>query len=228
MKFISVIPARSGSKGIKNKNIYPLKGTPLVSYTFREVTKSNSKKNFILTDSKTIKKIAKKFKINSEYNRPSKLSQSNTSLSETLFHFYNWAIKKSLQFDYLIVLQPTSPLRNYKDINKAIQIIKNFKYKSLFSISESLEHPYEVVKVSGKRKWSHILKKSKNFFRRQDFDIKTFFINGAIYIIHKDLIKKKKIYDKKKHCFLKMPKERSIEINDLSEAKIVERLIEKK
>ena len=48
-------------------------------------------------------------------------------------------------------------------------------------------------------------KKIKNFYRRQDFDIKTFFINGAIYIIHKDLIKKKKIYDKK-HCLLKMPK----------------------
>ena len=121
MKFISVIPARSGSKGIKNKNIYPLKGTPLVSYTFREVTKSNSKKNFILTDSKIIKKIAKKFKINSEYNRPSKLSQSNTSLSETLFHFYNWAIKKSLQFDYLIVLQPTSPLRPRNIISNAIK-----------------------------------------------------------------------------------------------------------
>ena len=132
--------------------------------------------------------------------------------------------KKSLEFDYLVVLQPTSPLRNYKDINKALQIIRNSKYKSLFSVSESLEHPYEVIKTLGKRKWSHVLKKSKNFYRRQDFDIKTFFINGAIYIIHKDLIKKRK-YMIKKHCLLKMPKERSIEINDLSEAKIVERLI---
>ena len=46
LKFISVIPARSGSKGIKNKNIFPLKGIPLVSYTLKEVTKSNSQKNF--------------------------------------------------------------------------------------------------------------------------------------------------------------------------------------
>ena len=134
MKFISVIPARSGSKGIKNKNIFPLKGIPLVSYTLKEVTKSNSQKNFILTDSKIIKRIAKKFKINTEYDRPSKLSKSDTSLSETLFHFYNWTKKKSLEFDYLVVLQPTSPLRNYKDINKALQIIRNSKYKSLFSV----------------------------------------------------------------------------------------------
>ena len=115
-------------------------------------------------------------------------------------HYFIFTIgqkKKSLEFDYLVVLQPTSPLRNYKDINKALQIIRNSKYKSLFSVSESLEHPYEVIKTLGKRKWSHVLKKSKNFYRRQDFDIKTFFINGAIYIIHKDLIKKKKIYDKK-------------------------------
>ena len=200
MKFISVIPARSGSKGIKNKNIFPLKGIPLVSYTLKEVTKSNSQKNFILTDSKIIKRIAKKFKINTEYDRPSKLSKSDTSLSETLFHFYNWTKKKSLEFDYLVVLQPTSPLRNYKDINKALQIIRNSKYKSLFSVSESLEHPYEVIKTLGKRKWSHFLKKSKNFYRRQDFDIKTFFINGAIYIIHKDLIKKENIHKKNIVC----------------------------
>ena len=131
--------------------------------------------------------------------------------------------KKSLEFDYLVVLQPTSPLRNYKDINKALQIIRNSKYKSLFSVSESLEHPYEVIKTLEKKMVSRF-KKIKNFYRRQDFDIKTFFINGAIYIIHKDLIKKRK-YMIKKHCLLKMPKERSIEINDLSEAKIVERLI---
>ena len=78
------------------------------------------------------------------------MSKSDTSLSETLFHFYNWTKKKSLEFDYLVVLQPTSPLRNYKDINKALQIIRNSKYKSLFSVSESLEHPYEVIKTLGK------------------------------------------------------------------------------
>ena len=99
MKFISVIPARSGSKGVKNKNIFPLNKKPLISYTFNAVKKSMIKNNFILTDNKKIKRIAKNFGINNDYERPKKLSQSNTSLIDTLFHFYKWTRKKSIYFE---------------------------------------------------------------------------------------------------------------------------------
>ena len=191
MKFISVIPARAGSKGVKNKNIFPLNKKPLISYTFNAAKKSMIKNNFVLTDSKKIKKIAKNYGINGDYERPKKFSQSNTSLIETLSHFYEWTKKKIINFDYMVVLQPTSPLRKHEDINRACNLIKKNKCKSLFSISESLEHPYEAIDVK-KGKWKYILKKSKNFYRRQDFDINSYFINGSIYIIHKNLIIKKK------------------------------------
>ena len=94
MKFISVIPARAGSKGVKNKNIFPLNKKPLISYTFNAAKKSMIKNNFVLTDSKKIKKIAKNYGINGDYERPKKFSQSNTSLIETLSHFYEWTKKK--------------------------------------------------------------------------------------------------------------------------------------
>ena len=224
MKFISVIPARANSKGIKNKNIYPLNGKPMISYTFREIKKSKLKNNFVLTDSSYIKRLSKSYNINSEYKRPKKVSKDTTSLSETLYHFYQWTKKKNIQFDYLVILQPTSPLRNYLDINKALNIVEKSRCKSLFSISQSLEHPYEVIKKN-KKGWNYILKKSKDYYRRQDFDLKTFFINGAIYITHKDLIKKKKIFNYTNHRFLKMSKKRSIEINDREEMKIVQSML---
>ena len=69
------------------------------------------------------------------------------------------------------------------------------------------------------------MSKSKLYYRRQDFDFKSYFINGAIYIIHRDLIIKKKTYDKKNHGLFIMPKYRSLDINDLDEIKIVESLI---
>ena len=224
MKFISVIPARSGSKGVKNKNIYPLNKKPLISYTFNAVKKSIIKNNFVLTDSKKIKKIAKSFKINTDYERPKKLSQSNTSLIDTLFHFYKWTKKKSIYFDYMVVLQPTSPLRKDEDINQACNLIKKNKHKSLFSVSQSLEHPYEAIDVK-EGKWKHVLNKSKNFYRRQDFDINSYFINGLIYIIHKNLITRKKIYDVRNHKLMITPKSRSLEINDLEDIKIIKPLI---
>ena len=103
----------------------------------------------------------------------------------------------------MVILQPTSPLRSYKDINSAIQIIKKGKFKSLFSINESLEHPYESIKISKNKIWRHTLSKAKLYYRRQDFDLESFFINGAIYITHRELIAKKKLYEKLKKQRLK-------------------------
>ena len=225
MNFISVIPARVGSKGIKNKNIFKINNKPLIEYTFKSVLNSKIKKNYLLTDSNKIKKIARKFAINTNYIRPKSLSSSKTSLNKTLNHFYRWLKNNKISFDYLVVLQPTSPLRSKNDINKALDIVKKYKPKSLFSISESLEHPYEVIKLVKKDKWKFVINKSKKYFRRQDFDLKSFFINGAIYIIHRSLLKKNKTFNYTSHRFYKMPKTRSIEINDIEEAKIVEAII---
>ena len=224
LNIISVIPARAGSKGIKNKNMALVNKRPLITYTFDALIKSKITESYILSDSKRIRALAKKYNIKSNYIRPASVSKDTSSLSETLFNFYSWTKKNSIYFDYLLILQPTSPLRQFKDINKAISIIRKTKSKSLFSISESLEHPYEVIKIKGKN-WSHILKDSKRFYRRQDFNMSSFFINGAIYMTHRDLIKRKKIFDPNNHKFLVMPKKRSLEINDLDELKIVESII---
>ena len=111
---------------------------------------------------------------------PKNLSKSTTSLIDTLFHFHQWTVYKKIAYDYLVVLQPTSPLRNYRDINSAVKIVKKKKYKILFSISNSLEHPYETIKFDKKKKWKYILSKSRLYYRRQDYDFEYYFINGEI------------------------------------------------
>ncbi len=227
MKFLGVVPARSGSQSIKKKNTFIVNKKPLIQYTFEALTKSLIKKKYLLSDDKKIKKLAKKFNLSSDYLRPKILSRNTTTLVDTLFHFHQWTENKKIVYDYLVVLQPTSPLRNYKDINSAVKIVKRKKYKSLFSISNSLEHPYETIKFD-KKKWKYVLSKSKLYYRRQDFDFESYFINGAIYIIHRKLVIQKRIYDKKNHGFFVMPKQRSIDINDLSDIKIARGLLNKK
>ena len=127
----------------------------------------------------------------------------------------------------MVILQPTSPLRDYRDINNSIKIIKNSKSNSLFSISKSLEHPYETIIIK-KNKWNFVLKNSKKFYRRQDFDIDTYFINGAIYISNRNLIRSKKTFTRVNHCFYKMPKNKSLEINDKEEAFIIDCILKRK
>ena len=192
MKFIAVIPARSNSQSIKNKNIFIINKKPLIYYTFKELKKTIIKEKYLLSDDNKIKKIAKKHNLITKYLRPKKISKGTTSLVDTLFHFHKWTESKKITYDYIVVLQPTSPLRNYQDINKAIKIVKNKKYKSLFSVSESIEHPYETIKIKNNGKWQYILPKSKLYYRRRHFDFVSYFINGAIYIIHRELIIKKK------------------------------------
>ena len=228
MKFLAVVPARLNSRSLRKKNTFLVNNKPLIQYTFEELKKSLIKNKYLLSDDKKIKKLAKKYSLSVDYLRPKSLSRSTTSLVETLFHFHKWTESKKIFYDYLVVLQPTSPLRNYKDINSAVKMVKKRKYKSLFSISESLEHPYESIKIDKNKKWKYVLSKSKLYYRRQDFDFKSYFINGAIFIMHRELIIKKKIYGNKRHGLFLMPKYRSIDINDINEIKITESLLIKK
>lgn len=225
MKFLAVIPARSGSETIKKKNLYIVNKKPLIQYTFEALKKSKIKEKYLLSDDLKIKNLAKKFNINTSYYRPKKLSKNTSSLIALLSDFHKWTEKKKIFYDYILVLQPTSPLRSYNDINSSVEIVKKRKFKSLFSISSSIEHPYETIKILKNSKWKYNLSKAKLYYRRQDFDIKSFFINGAIYIIHRNLIKKRKNHDLRNHGYYKMSKHKSIEINDLEEVKIVESII---
>lgn len=223
MKFAIVIPARKGSKSIKNKNLIKIKKKPLIQYTFDQIKNINSLK-FILSDSKNIRNLAKKNNINSDYIRPDHTSLSKSSMSDTICHFARWTLDK-YKIDYLVILQPTSPFRSSKDIKESIKFIKKNKFKSLFSISESLEHPYEAIDVLKNNKWRYVLSKSKKFYRRQDFDINSYFINGAIYIVEKNyLIKYEKIISNN-HGFYIMKKSSSLDINDHDDLFIARRIL---
>ena len=196
MKFINVVPARKSSRGLKNKNLTLINKLKLIEYTFKEIAKGKLKKTFILSDDNKIKKIALKYNLLTDYKRPKKLSLDRTSITDTLYDFVKWHLKKHGNFEYLVLLQPTSPLRKFKDI-------KNFK----------------------KGKWRHLFPKAIKYYRRQDFDINSYFINGAIYIIKKELILKKKIYNYNNHGFYIMPKSRSLDINGKEEIILAKKLL---
>ena len=225
MRLIAVITARKGSKGIKNKNTIKINNIPLVEYTFKAVSKSTVKKNcFVLTDSNKIKKIAKKYSINTDYIRPASKSGDRSSSISTLKHFSNWYLKKN-DYDAMMLLQPTSPLRSSEDIDKSVKVFREKNVDSLFSISKHLEHPYSAINLKKKNKLQFVIKKRTKFFRRQDYDVDSYFHNGAIYIIKKKLIMQNKIYNISNHGFYVMPKLRSVEIDENEDFEIIKKLL---
>jgi len=223
MEFAIIVPARKGSKSLINKNLVYLKDKKLIEYTFREAKNIKINK-FILSNDKRILKIAKNYNFIADYKRPEIISGAKVSLVKTLLHFLKWS-KKKYQIDYFVILQPTSPLRLAQDILGSINKVKKNKLHSLFSISESLEHPYETINLSKKNKWNYVFSKAKKFYRRQDYDINSYFINGAIYIVSTKYLEIYKKLISSKHGFYLMPKERSVDINSYEDLKIAERLL---
>ena len=223
-KFAILIPARKGSKTIKNKNTIKIGKKKLIEYTFSEIPKNLLKYTYVLTDDEKVKNIAKKYKIDISYVRPRNLSKDNTSLGDTIFGFHRW-IKNKKKYDFYLILQPTSPLRKKNDIIKSLNIYKNSKSLTHLSVSESIEHPYESVYIK-KNKLYLFLNKANNYYRRQDFDYESFFINGAIYITHEKFLNKyKKIYSFKSLSFNIMNKSNSLDLNDKEELSMIRKVI---
>ena len=135
MSFIALIPARSGSIRLKNKNLKLLKGKPLIFYSIKAA--KNCKyisETHIFSDSKKINDYAIKQGALSKIKRPKSISLSTTTMHETVYYFVKKLNLKKSKFKYLIILQPTSPQRTSKDLDKACKkILKDSRADSLFT-----------------------------------------------------------------------------------------------
>ncbi len=148
-KIVALIPARSGSKRIKDKNILKLKNHPLLAYSIQAAKKSNLFSRIIVsTDSLRYKKIAEKYGAEVPFLRPKKIS-SDISYD---FEWVKYTIDKlEEKFDFFFILRPTNPFRNSKTIKKAWNVFKKYNYKfSVRGLSYSKNHPAKMWTRSGK------------------------------------------------------------------------------
>ena len=147
MNIIAFIPARGGSKGIKNKNIISVKNKPLIAHTINAAKKCKIINDiFVSTDSMKIKKCAINYGAKVPFMRPKNISKDQSTDLEAVLHFNNWYLnyfKKKI--DLIIHLRATCPFRKIKTINKAISIMKKKRdYTSLRSFVETKETPYKM------------------------------------------------------------------------------------
>ena len=221
-KIFFIIPARGGSKGLKNKNIKLLNGKPLIYYTLKEVKKITNFKNvFLSTDSIKIKNIAEKEGLNVPILRPKNISGDNASLEQVINHSLDLFSDKN--FEYIVVLQPTSPLRKAKHIMDAINQI-NEHTELISSVKVSDSNPYYVLFEEKNNRLKKV--KKGNFVARQDCPI-VYELNGAIFIINIESFKQKGYQNLNKEKFL-MKKKYSIDIDDEIDFKFVEFLMKNK
>lgn len=194
-KILALVPARSGSKGIKNKNIKKINGKPLIKYTLDFINKLKFVDlKIVSSDSSRILKLAKENNFigikRSKFLSGDKVSDFSVIKSVV----NNLDIAKS-KCDYLIYLQPTSPIRRKKELIFALKKIIKKKFHSGWSVSkiDKKYHPLKILKIKMK-KLTLFNSKGKNIVARQQLD-DIFIRNGVFYIFSiKELMKKKSIY----------------------------------
>ena len=144
MSILCIICARKGSKGIKNKALKLIKNKPLIYFTIKQALRSKIFDEVVVsTDSKKIQKIALNFGAKSWFLRPKKLSKDNSSKLLAIKHAFKESEKFfKKKFNICFDLDLTSPLRNIRDIKKALKIFNYEKANNLFSVTNSKKNPY--------------------------------------------------------------------------------------
>lgn len=215
-KYLAIIPARGGSKSIKNKNFIDLNGKPLISYSIEESLKVKNMgyldEVIVSTDSLKIKEISEMFGAKVPFLRPNEISNDNAKSIDLILHAIEFYKKKDKYFDAVILLQPTSPLRKSKDILNALKLFEEFNPESLISCFEE-EYINESVMYKASNEYAIPLSKDHNIGGRRQEKENVYIRNGAIYITKTSyLILNKKIISDKPLMYL-MKKDKSINID---------------
>ena len=222
-KILAVIPARGGSKGIKDKNIYPLAGKPLIYYSLDACTKSKLITDIIVsTDSKKIKKIVKDFGLEIPFMRPDHLATDDSLAIPTVIHAVNeMEILNKINYDYVIMIQPTAPLRTSEDIDNSLNLLINEDTDSIISIVDvDNYHPIKMKLVKENRLYDFQESGLENP-PRQSLP-KVYIVNGAIYAMKRDVLIVGQTFKGESCLPFIMPQERSVNIDNLPDFTVAE------
>lgn len=225
MRNIAIIPARSGSKGLPDKNIKLLNGKPLIAYTIEAAKDSNLfDEIFVSTDSDEYAYIAKKWGAKVPFLRSDKLSSDTASSWDVVKDAILSYQKIGEEFDTVALLQPTSPLRNSKDIDNGYDIYQNKNAQAVVAICQVDHSPLWCNTLPEDKSLGNFLNTELIKSPRQN--LPTYYrINGAIYIVDTEFIMSTdNIYNEKCYAVV-MQKEHSIDIDDAIDFKIAEALL---
>lgn len=217
MKYFAVIPARGGSKGIKNKNMQLIGSKPMIQYTFETALNSKYLNLSILSsDDQKIISLAKELEINVPFIRPTHLAEDTSNTIDVMKHSLDWYKSDFGNFpENIVLLQPTSPFRNCFDLDQAIELFEKSQKGSLISACEVSQHPSECFIISEMGELNFIeLKNSSHISGRQCYN-RAYFLDGAIYISKTDrFFKTNSFFDNNSAVFI-LPKNHAIDVDDI-------------
>lgn len=210
MKYLALIPARKGSKGIIDKNFRILNEKHLIEYTFESALESRKIDSVHLsTDDDRIISLAECNGIESFYKRPDYLSDDSSKIIDVVLYHLDWMEKNEFILpENIILLQPTSPIRSKGLIDQCIKTYEKSNQSTLVGISECAQHPYEMFTLKeGKLDFVN-----NTNMRRQEYP-NYYFITGSIYIAKTNYLKSQKRFFDEYSAFHLLSSEEALDLD---------------
>ncbi len=212
MKTLYVIPARGGSKGIPGKNIKPLNGKPLIEYSIEVARQLADDADIcVSTDSQEIADVAEKMGLKVPFLRPDYLATDNCGTYEVLLHAVEFYAQKGIDYDTMVLLQPTSPFRTVDDVKRALQCYTP-DIDMVVTVMEAATNPYYNSYETDENGFLKISKGDGSFVRRQDAP-KVWEYNGAVYVINIESLRKMPLSKFTRRRMVEMSRERSLDLD---------------
>lgn len=221
MKILAIIPARGGSKGIPKKNLHEVAGKPLIAWSIEAALNSELLETVVVTsDNQEILEFSKQYEKLITIDRPENLAKDSSPTEPVIRHVLD-ELNAVENYQYLILLQPTSPLRTNNDIDDAIRTIKNSEATSLISVIQPDHHPLKSFVKDEKGYLKGLVNNQFPFMPRQELP-ETYQPNGAIYIVEvKEFLKNNKLFTDRTIAYT-MSSSKSIDVDSLEDVKKIE------
>lgn len=225
---IAIVPARGGSKGLPGKNIKELCGKPLIAWSIEAGLGSKYiDEVMVTTDSEEIAGIARRFGASVPILRPTELASDTATSFDAVkhaIHFYETELHQ--KFDYVVLLEPTSPLREKGDIDRMLEKIISMQdqFDAIVSLGEVHEHP-SIMKKLGDNKIEPYCKELLMATRRQDNEV-AYFPYGVAYIVKTKTLLEEKTFYPGRTTYHKIKRYQCYEIDDIYDFLAVENIME--
>lgn len=222
--FLAIIPARGGSKRLPRKNVLDLKGKPLIAYSIESGLNSKYIDNVVVTsDDDEILTVSKKYGADT-IQRPKELANDTATTFDTIKH----TIENSEKYDYIVLLQATSPLRDEKHIDEAIELLESKNADAVVSVCEVDHSPLWLNTLDHTLSMKSFLRDEVLNTRSQDLE-KYYRLNGAIYICKTEKLLEEESFLLKDNIFAyRMDRENSIDIDEEIDFEMAEFMMKKK
>jgi len=221
--FLAIIPARGGSKRLPRKNVLDLNGKPLIAYSIEAgLDSSYIDKVMVTSDDDEILTISKKYGAVT-INRPNELASDTATTFDAIKH----AVDNYEKYDYIVLLQPTSPLRDGDHIDKAIELLESKNADAIVSVCKMDHSPLWSNTLDESLSMAGFLKDEALNKRSQDLE-KYYRLNGAIYICKTEKLLEEKSFFLKENIFsYVMDRKSSVDIDEEIDFKIAEVILNK-